>query len=104
MRGPPAKPRMDAGNVNRSPWRSLLWGALAGALALALVVKAVDAHGRNADLHRRIQAAQDELDRIRREETRMRAELKALDEDPLYLESVLKRPPAGRPREPVVEK
>ncbi len=95
---------MDAGSDNGSPWRTLLWGALAGALAVALVVKAVDAHGRNADLHRRIQAAQGELERIRRDESRMRAELKALDEDPLYLESVLKRPPAGSPRGPVVEK
>ena len=85
-------------------WRGLLWGALAGALAISLVVKAVDAHGRNAGLHRRIQATEVELDRTRRDEGRMRAELKALNEDPLYVESVLKRSAAGMPKEPVVEK
>ena len=87
-----------------SPWRSLLWGTLAGALAISLGVKAIDAHGRNAGLHRRIRATEAELERIRGDEARMRAELKALSEDPLYVESVLKRPSAGPPREPVVEK
>jgi hypothetical protein len=84
--------------------RVILWGALAGALAISLAVKAVDAHGRNAGIHRRIKATEAELDRIRRDENRMRAELKALNEDPLYVDSVLKRPASGRPQEPVIEK
>ena len=106
MRARPGKPRMNTGNVpeTASPWRALLWGGLAAALAISLVVKAVDAHGRNAAVHRRLKATQDELDRIQRDESRMRAELKALNEDPLYLESVLKRPAAGGPRTPVVER
>ena len=97
---------MDGGTAPEaaSPWRRILWGTLAAALAVALVVKAADAHGRNAGLHRRLKATQVELERVRGDQSRMRAELRALNEDPLYLESVLKRSPAGPPREPVVEK
>ncbi|HZL72223.1 MAG TPA: hypothetical protein VFC86_07175 [Planctomycetota bacterium] len=87
-----------------SPWRGLMWGTLAGILAISLVVKAVETHGRNAGLHRRLKATEAELDRIQADEARMRAELKALSEDPLYLESVIQRPPAGPPGAPVVEK
>lgn len=96
---------MNTGNApeNASPWRSLLWGTLAGALAVSLVVKAVDAHGRNAAIHRRLKATEAELGRMRGDEKRMRAELKALSEDPIYLESILNRPAAG-PRDPIVEK
>jgi len=90
--------------VASTPWRSLLWGTLAAALAVSLVVKAVDAHGRNAALHRRLTATQLEVERIRGDQSRMRAELRALNDDPLYVESALKRAPAGTPREPVVEK
>jgi hypothetical protein len=87
----------------KSTLRALLWGALAGALAISLAVKAVDAHGRNAGLHRRLMESEWELQRIQRDEARMRDELKALKEDPLYLQSVLNPPPAG-PQEPVVER
>jgi hypothetical protein len=90
--------------MNESPWRLLLWGALAGILGISLAVKAVEAHGRNAGLHRRLKATENELHRVQADEARMRAELKALTEDPLYLESVLQRPPAGRPQGPIVEK
>ena len=91
-------------DVQESPWRALMWGALAGILAISLVLKAVEAHGRNAGLHRRLKATEAELDRVLADEARMRAELKALNEDPLYLESVIQRAPAGRPGAPVVEK
>jgi hypothetical protein len=87
-----------------TPWRTLLWGTLAAALAVTLVLKALDAHARNAGIHRRIRAAEAELDRIQRDQRRMRAEMKALSEDPLYLQSELDRSPAGRQREPIVEK
>lgn len=96
--GPLPQPTME------TPWRSLLWGTLAAALALALLLKALDAHERNAGFHRRIRAAEAELDRIQREDRRMRAEMKALAEDPLYRQSVQDRPPAGRRQEPIVEK
>lgn len=87
-----------------TPWRTLLWGGLAVALAIALAVKAADAHGRNAALYRKLKAAQAELDRVEGDERRMRSELKALNEDPIYRESVLERPVGGRSNEPVVEK
>ena len=87
-----------------TPWRTLLWGGLAVALAIALAVKAVDAHGRNAALYRKLKAAQAELDRVEGDERRMRSELKALNEDPIYRESVLDRPVGARSNEPVVEK
>jgi hypothetical protein len=84
-------------------WRSLLWGTLSCALALTLVAKAVDAHGRNAVLHRRLVDTERELERIQRDENRMRAELRALQEDPLYLQSMIERTPAGT-GEPVIER
>ena len=87
-----------------TPWRTLLWGGLAVALAIALALKAVDAHGRNAALYRKLKAAQAELDRVEGDERRMRSELKALNEDPIYRESVLDRPVGARSNEPVVEK
>ena len=70
---------------------------------MTLIAKAVDAHGRNAVLHWRLVDTELQLERIRRDENRMRAELRALQEDPLYLQSVMERAPAG-PREPVIEK
>jgi hypothetical protein len=85
-------------------WRTLLWGGLAIGLAIALALKAVDAHGRNAALYRKLKAAQAELDRVEGDERRMRSELKALNEDPIYRESVLDRPVGARSNEPVVEK
>jgi len=94
----------DSGPKPESPLRSLLWGVLAAVLGISLIVKAVDAHGRNAALHRRLKATEAELDRIQADKGRMSAELKALNEDPLYLDSMLQRTAAGNPREPVVEK
>ncbi|HEU4339163.1 MAG TPA: hypothetical protein VFS19_03770 [Planctomycetota bacterium] len=94
----------DGGSKTESPLRALLWGALAAVLGVSLVVKAVDAHGRNAALHRRLKSTEAELERIQADQGRMRAELKALNEDPLYLDSMMQRTAAGNPREPVVEK
>lgn len=95
--------KSETAEREKSTLGALLWGALAGALALSLAVKALDAHGRNASLHRRLMETDEELRRIQKDETRMRDELKALKEDPLYQQSVLDPPPA-RPREPVVER
>lgn len=86
-----------------SPWRAALCGALSAALAVVLLAKAVETHGRNAELQRRVRATGFELERIRNDQTRMRAELKALNEDPIYLDAVLNRPPVGRSQEPLIE-
>lgn len=85
-------------------WRSILFGALSVGLAVALIAKAVDAHGRNAGLHRRLKAIERELEREQRDESRMRAELRALKDDPLYLESMLDPSPAVRRTGPVIER
>jgi hypothetical protein len=97
---------MDAGTeaAGEPPFRGWLWGVLGGAVALVLVVRGVEAHQRNADLHRRVVRTQAELDLLGAEQNRMREELRALHEDPLYIESMLKRRPAGDSSVPVVEK
>jgi len=87
-----------------SPFRGWLWGVLGAAVALVLVVRGVEAHHRNAELHRKVVRAQAELDALGAERSRMRDEIRALTDDPLYIDSVLKRRPAGDSSEPVVEK
>ena len=87
-----------------SPFRGWLWGLLGAAVALVLVVRGAEAHQRNAELHRKVVRAQAELEALEFERNRMRDEIRALNEDPLYIDSVLKRRPAGESSEPVVEK
>lgn len=96
--------RMEAAPTSGTPLGGWMWGILAAALAVALVLKAADAHGRNAVLHTKLVGAQAELDRIRTGKKRMRDELKALNEDPAYIDSMLKRRAAGGPEAPVVER
>ena len=105
MRARPGKPRMtvETAPIQGTPLGGWMWGILAGALAVALVLKGVDAHGRNAVLHLKLVGAQAELDRLRTDKKRMRDELKALKDDPAYIDAILKRRAAGGPEAPVVE-
>lgn len=95
--------RMETSPTPGTPLGGWMWGILAGALAVALVLNAVDAHGRNAVLHTKLVGAQAELERIRTDKKRMRDELKALSDDPAYIDAVLKRRAVGGPEAPVVE-
>ena len=95
---------METAPEGGSPLGGWMWGILAGALAVALILKSVDAHGRNAVLHAKLVEAQGDLDRIRADKKRMRDELKALKEDPAYIDAVLKRRAPGGSEAPVVER
>lgn len=66
------------------------YGTLAAALALVLVSGAWDAHRRNAVLLKDLQEADAEVERVQADSRRLRAELKALNEDPVYVEGVLR--------------
>src|SRR5258706_12654415 len=95
---------METAPIQGTPLCGWMWGILAAGLAVALVMKAVDAHGRNAVLHMKLVGAQAELDRLRTDKKRMRDELKALKDDPAYIDAILKRRAAGGPEAPVVER
>lgn len=94
---------METAPTPGTPLGGWMWGILSAALAVALVLKAVEAHGRNAVLHTKLVGAQAELDRLRTDKKRMRDELKALNDDPAYIDAILKRRAAGGPEAPVVE-
>ena len=69
------------------PW---FWGVLAGALALVLAVRGWDAHLRNAEVVGELGRVESDLERIRADQARLKSELRALQEDPVYVESVLR--------------
>ncbi|MBI4566569.1 MAG: hypothetical protein HY716_17975 [Planctomycetes bacterium] len=78
-------------------------GVLALGVAALLLVRTVEAHRRNAGLYHRNVRVEVELDRLRAERESMKRELKALESDPLYVESQLRRLEVGSRREPVLE-
>ncbi len=79
------------------------WAAVAVVLAGALSWRAVDAHALNAELHRRLSEAEAEFARQEAQRERARAELKALDRDPTYVESKLRELRETEPGERLVE-
>jgi len=95
---------MESTPAEGTPLGGWMWGILAAAIGVALILKSVDAHGRNAVLHSKLVEAQGDLDRIRSDKKRMRDELKALKEDPAYIDAVLKRRAPGGSEAPVVER
>jgi cell division protein FtsB len=80
--------------------------ALVAALVLlggALAVQAYRSRTGHGDLERRAAALDGEIARLESENRAMRAELKALETDPWYVESLLRRWKMARPGERVVE-
>jgi len=68
-----------------------LWAASLGLLGLALVAHAVRAGKEGAELERRSAALARETDRVRRDNQALRDEVRALEGDPVYVESLLRR-------------
>ena len=74
-----------------APVGRALWGGSTGLLALALAVHAVRAQGEGTELERRSAALGCEIERVRRDNQALRDELRALETDPVYVESLLRR-------------
>ncbi|MBI2932259.1 MAG: hypothetical protein HYY16_11460 [Planctomycetes bacterium] len=68
----------------------MMWATAALVLSAALTWRAVDAHSANAELFRKISSEESELDRRNSERVRLKAELDALENDPMYIEQALR--------------
>lgn len=79
------------------------WVAVAALLAAALAWRAADAHRANAALYRRLCETEAELARQEAERERLRAELEALENDPMYVETLLRRVRLVEPGELLIE-
>ena len=73
------------------PARVALGTAVAAALAIGLAVHAAESGREAGGIARRAAAVDRDLERARTRNTALREELKALQEDPVYLESLLRR-------------
>jgi hypothetical protein len=84
------------------PARGAAWTLAVAALAGVLVFQAVRARGEAADLRARGRALDREIERLQRGNQALRDELRALETDPLYVESLLRRwgRAGGRERPP----
>lgn len=96
--------------LDRGFWKGLAdrtgaaaWAVVPGLLALALAVHAVRAGREGSDLERRSAALGAQVERVRGENQALRDELRALEDDPVYLESLLRRWRMAGPGERVVE-
>jgi hypothetical protein len=68
-----------------------------------LAARAADARKERAALERRHAAADRDLERARRRSRSMKDELRALEQDPAYVESLLRRWKRTAPSEKIVE-
>lgn len=67
------------------------FGATVGLLGLALAAQAWRARGETEDLRRQAAAANREAEDLARRNRALREELRALETDPVYVESLLRR-------------
>ena len=74
-----------------TPAGRALWGVSTGLLALTLAAHAVRAQGEGLELERRSATLGREIERVRRDNQSLRDELRALETDPVYVESLLRR-------------
>ena len=74
-----------------APARAAAWMAGAAALAAALASHAAGTGREAAALARRAEALDRDLERARERNRDLRQEIRALDEDPVYLETLLRR-------------
>ena len=72
------------------PFGGLVWGAALGLLGLVLAVQAWRSYGEVRELSRRQAHLERRVERIKGENRALQEELKALETDPLYVESVLR--------------
>lgn len=73
------------------PVGRVLWSGSLTLLGLAFAMHAARAQGEGAELERRSGALQREIERVRRDNQSLRDELHALEADPVYVESLLRR-------------
>jgi cell division protein FtsB len=71
--------------------RTAVWAGALGLLGLVLAVQAERAGREGAELTRRSAALDRDLERLRRANQALRDEVRALETDPLYVESLLRR-------------
>ena len=71
--------------------RNLAGAALLAGLAVALAAQAAGARREREAVAREAAAMDREIDRLRRTNQALRDEIRALDSDPVYVESVLRR-------------
>ena len=86
----PVAPCQDGGRVENGGWRTGLWACLIGVLAALLLLRAAGTHRSNLEVHRQCLREEGRLQRLKIEADRLRQERRALAEDPLYIESVLR--------------
>ncbi len=77
---------------------------MAALLAAALAWRAFDAHSANAALYRKLCDEEAELVREETRQKKLRAELEAIERDPLYVESLLRQARQVEPGETIVER
>lgn len=82
---------------------SALWGVAVGLLAAALAAHALRAGREGMELERRSASIGREIDRVRDGNRSLRDELRALESDPVYVESLLRRWRMAGPGERIVE-
>jgi hypothetical protein len=68
-----------------------LWVGAIGLLGLTLAAQAVRGGREGAELERKSAALRREIDGVRRDNQALRDELRALESDPVYVETLLRR-------------
>ncbi len=78
--------------AGRATWAGgAAWGVVLLLLAAALVAQAVRSRGETESLGARVSALDREIGEMRRRNRELRVEVRALETDPVYVESVLRR-------------
>jgi len=83
--------------------RATLWGAVLAGLAALLAAQALASRREGLDLRRRGAALDREIEAAKRANQALRDEVRALETDPVYVESLLRRWRMAGAREQVVE-
>lgn len=83
--------------------RGAFWTASLGLLALLLAAQAYRARIEAADVSRRRAVLDRDVDRMSRKNQALRDELRALETDPVYVESILRRRKMTGPSERLVD-
>jgi orotate phosphoribosyltransferase len=91
----------------RAAWargaRTAVWVGVTAGLSALLAVQALASRREGIDLRRRCAALDRDIERARRTNQALRDEVRALETDPVYVESLLRRWRMAGAREQVVE-
>lgn len=91
-----------AGRASACVWGAI-WAVAPGLLAVVLVAQAARAGRERTEIRRRGEALDREVERVRRGNQALRDEVRALQTDPVYIESLLRRWKMAGSGERVVE-